>query len=290
MIGGAVIFLLYLTVSSSFEQDLDWRNFNSTNYIGDVYNQRKCGVCWVFSTLSMVENTLSIQTGYKIKLSEQQIVDCCPDCRWDDNDACLGGFPLYVLQYIQQYGIGASVSYGKYVAQQRPCKTINSVVNITDIVMLPNNEEYFLDVLQNNNIIASVNSKGLKDYSSGIILSSACPEGGGILDHAVNIIGYGIENGIKYWTVKNSYGNKWGEHGYFRIERGNNTCGIEQEAMYITQAFKIADPEVLYSLDEIYNIVDTEINIQDIIVYCLCGITGVCVLLIIYFVYRYCKK
>ncbi|VDO19293.1 unnamed protein product [Heligmosomoides polygyrus] len=51
------------------------------------------------------------------------------------------------------------------------------------------------------------------------------PQGG----HAVKIIGWGVQNGTKYWTVANSWNTDWGEDGgYFRILRGNNQCGIEQ--------------------------------------------------------------
>ena len=48
--------------------------------------------------------------------------------------------------------------------------------------------------------------------------------------HAVNIIGYGSENGTAYWTVQNSYGAAWGEKGYFRVRRGTNEIGIEDQA------------------------------------------------------------
>jgi hypothetical protein len=61
-------------------------------------------------------------------------------------------------------------------------------------------------------------------YASGIYHHvSGGVEGG----HAVRIVGWGVENGNKYWKVANSWNPYWGEQGYFRIKRGGNECGIE---------------------------------------------------------------
>jgi len=46
--------------------------------------------------------------------------------------------------------------------------------------------------------------------------------------HAVIIVGWGEENGKKYWNVCNTWGDKWGDKGYFKILRGSNNCEIEE--------------------------------------------------------------
>jgi cathepsin B len=62
------------------------------------------------------------------------------------------------------------------------------------------------------------------NYVSGIYHHvKGSVEGG----HAVRMVGWGVEGGVKYWKVANSWNPYWGEKGYFRIKRGNSECGIE---------------------------------------------------------------
>merc|ERR1711924_265167 len=63
-----------------------------------------------------------------------------------------------------------------------------------------------------------------ENYAGGIYQHKSGSQVGG---HAVKMVGWGLENGVKYWKVANSWNPYWGEKGYFRIIRGQNECGIE---------------------------------------------------------------
>jgi len=61
-------------------------------------------------------------------------------------------------------------------------------------------------------------------YKSGVYTHEKGPELGG---HAIKIMGWGVEGGVKYWLVANSWNEDWGDAGTFKILRGEDHCGIE---------------------------------------------------------------
>jgi cathepsin B len=67
-----------------------------------------------------------------------------------------------------------------------------------------------------------------ENYVSGIYHHVSGSLAGG---HAVKVVGWGVENDVKYWKIANSWNPYWGESGYFRIRRGNNEGGIEDQAI-----------------------------------------------------------
>lgn len=71
-------------------------------------------------------------------------------------------------------------------------------------------------------------------YSKGVYYDENCSNKLEDLNHAVLIVGYGVEaNGQKYWMVKNSYSQLWGIGGYVKMARDqNNHCGIATQSLY----------------------------------------------------------
>jgi C1A family cysteine protease len=84
-------------------------------------------------------------------------------------------------------------------------------------------------------VAIEADTRYFQSYSSGILDAAAC---GTNLDHAVEIVGYGVDGGKKYWTVRNSWGASWGENGYVRILRSESSndagvCGISMEPSFL---------------------------------------------------------
>ena len=68
-------------------------------------------------------------------------------------------------------------------------------------------------------------------YGGGIYTEEKCSTND--LDHAVLLVGYGVEGKEEYWLLKNSWSKYWGEDGYFKIPRNkNNYCGVASSASY----------------------------------------------------------
>ena len=73
-------------------------------------------------------------------------------------------------------------------------------------------------------------------WSSHVVMKRVAGEAGAIddtypcdpeaLDHGVLAVAYGVQDDTKYWVIKNSWGDAWGEDGYYRIERGTDHCGV----------------------------------------------------------------
>lgn len=81
----------------------------------------------------------------------------------------------------------------------------------------------------NGSITCVIASDYIADYTSGIIgYDVAKNVKDKQTDHLVSIVGWGEdENGVKYWLGKNSWGQYWGENGFFRIIMNKNYLGIE---------------------------------------------------------------
>merc|ERR1712050_761525 len=70
-------------------------------------------------------------------------------------------------------------------------------------------------------------------YRSGVYKHTTGSALGG---HAIKIMGWGTEGGVDYWLVANSWNDQWGDQGTFKIRRGVNECGIENNVSAGTAA------------------------------------------------------
>ena len=205
---------------------VDWRK---NHKVSSVKNQERCGGCWAFSSSGAVESAWAIKNNVLYNLSQQELIDCSTDY---GNHGCGGGSMDLGFQYIIDNGLCTNLTY-PYVASDQECqKGCSSVVNISEYGDLRPNDELNLQkgvAQQPVSVAIQANKRSFQLYQSGIYSDLDC---GTQLDHGVLVVGYGydIELDMKYWIIKNSWGNQWGENGYIRIQRdiedNRGLCGI----------------------------------------------------------------
>jgi len=99
-----------------------------------------------------------------------------------------------------------------------------------DVLQVDSNPDAIAEEIMTNGPVEAAFTvySDFENYVSGIYHTTSTTEMGG---HAIKIVGWGVENGVKYWKVQNSWNPYWGEKGYFRIRRGTDECGIEDQVV-----------------------------------------------------------
>ncbi|GLU22883.1 hypothetical protein SLE2022_389240 [Rubroshorea leprosula] len=98
-----------------------------------------------------------------------------------------------------------------------------------------NDEEALLKAVSQQPVSVAIEGSGynFKNYG-GRVFTGEC---GNDLDHAGTLVGYGTtEDGTRYWLVRNSWGESWGENGYMKIKRdagvSGGLCGLAMKPSY----------------------------------------------------------
>jgi len=209
----------------------DWRE---TGIVSPVKDQGHCGSCWTFSTTGSLEAAYTQATGKSISLSEQQLVDCATSF---NNFGCNGGLPSQAFEYIKYNGgLDTEQSYPyagvNGVCSFKPENVGVKVLNSVNITLGAEDELKHAVGLVRPVSVAFEVIAGFKQYKEGVFTSYHCGSTPMDVNHAVVAVGYGVENGVPYWLIKNSWGEDWGTNGYFKMELGKNMCGVATCASY----------------------------------------------------------
>ena len=211
-------------------------NYNSIDWIAKgavtaVKDQGQCGSCWSFSATGTMEGEHFVRTGKLLSFSEQQLVSCSTA-----NYGCNGGWQYKAFKYYESHDAITEANYpytsgrGQVASCQYSSKTKTSVEASNYGFVTADSISDMYSALTKQPLAVSVEAdrSAWQNYSSGVLSGTAC---GTNLDHAVLVVGYGTENGVNYWHVKNSWGTSWGERGYIKLAvvSGKGTCGVQME-------------------------------------------------------------
>eukprot|EP01017_Pseudomicrothorax_dubius_P028629 TRINITY_DN340_c0_g1_i2.p1 TRINITY_DN340_c0_g1~~TRINITY_DN340_c0_g1_i2.p1 ORF type:complete len:318 (-),score=101.35 TRINITY_DN340_c0_g1_i2:177-1103(-) len=211
--------LEYTDLPQNFDVREKWPTCKSA-----IRDQEDCGSCWAFGAVEAFEDRLCIQGSKTVLLSTQALVDCD-----DDNYGCGGGWPVNAWNFIADNGIPSESCY-PYRAIDQFCQ--DKCVNSEDYVRYraknvrgyDSVEAVKLDILNNGPVETwFAVYDDFFNYESGIY----SPDSDFLMGyHAVEVIGWGVEDNVPYWIAANSWNESWGDKGYFKIQAG--TCEFDE--------------------------------------------------------------
>lgn len=236
-----------------------WSNVNGTSYLTRTLNQhipQYCGSCWAHGAVSALADRIKIARRAQspdVTLSIQFILNC------GNAGSCYGGDHLAAYKFIYDKGYIPFESCMTYQAcssdskegfcghadytcsDANVCRTCSTFTEnggtCTAVAKFPNAtvksytavsgvDQMKREIYEHGPIACGVNANPILDYAGGIVnMSNEDQE----VDHIVSVVGWGSMSEHQYWIVRNSWGEYWGELGYFRIVVGGNQLGIESD-------------------------------------------------------------
>jgi cathepsin B len=246
-----------LDIPESFDAREAWPDCASI--IGEIRDQASCGSCWAFGAVEAMSDRICIHSNatVKVKISAEDLTSCCVLCGL----GCNGGWPEMAWLYWSESGIVTGGNYGSHEgcrtysiepcehhvdgdlpacgdiqptpACQRVCDADSDLEYEPDLrtgssyTVEGSVTQIQTEILTNGPVEASYEVyEDFLSYKSGVYQHVSGEVQGG---HAVKILGWGVEDGTPYWLVANSWNEDWGDKGYFKILRGQDECGIEED-------------------------------------------------------------
>jgi cathepsin C len=222
-------------------KDFDWRtpNGTGTSVLEPVMDQGDCGSCYAVATLRMLSARHRINTGSEIPFSISYPLYCS-----EYNQGCEGGFSNLVSRWSQDVGLvpATCARYNTHGSCSYTCDDQGPSTGFRADAHRyiggyygKANAGEMMEELKNNGPFA-VGVRVADDfmyYSEGVYQGPKLEpieqsDGWQEMQHAVLLVGWGeTPEGIKYWTIQNSWDEYWGEDGFMRLLRGENDSGVE---------------------------------------------------------------
>eukprot|EP01023_Acetabularia_acetabulum_P058796 TRINITY_DN6994_c0_g2_i1.p1 TRINITY_DN6994_c0_g2~~TRINITY_DN6994_c0_g2_i1.p1 ORF type:complete len:328 (-),score=52.48 TRINITY_DN6994_c0_g2_i1:328-1311(-) len=240
---------------SNLPLNWNWCDVGGKSYCSPFRNQHIptwCGSCWAMAATSSladrdnIRRNDSIATSY---LSVQNVIDC-----GNAGSCATGGWSRLAYRYALKQGI-PDETCNNYQAidhqaptctPQRQCAncwpgvdgcypiTTYKRLKISDTGMISGKQQMMSEIYNRGPISCMIDATDYfcKNYTGGIYAEKLNTIS---YDHEVSVVGWGVEDGVEFWLVRNSWGTAWGENGFVRLVtssykngEGDYNLGIEK--------------------------------------------------------------
>uniref|UniRef100_A0A9I9D5P3 Cysteine proteinase RD19a-like n=1 Tax=Cucumis melo TaxID=3656 RepID=A0A9I9D5P3_CUCME len=181
---------------------------------------------------------------------------CDPEEEDACDSGCNGGLMNSAFEYtLKAGGLMKEQDYPYTGTDHSTCnfdksKIAASIANFSVVNSL-DEDQIAANLVKNGPLAIAINAVFMQTYIGGVSCPFICSNR---LDHGVLLVGYGSAGYAPirmrdkdYWIIKNSWGENWGENGYYKICRGRNICGVDSlvstvAAVHIHHTSSIASP------------------------------------------------
>jgi len=241
-------------------EEFNWKSVDGTNYLTKMLNQhipQYCGSCWAHGAVSALADRIKIirkGKGPDINLAVQHILNC------GNAGSCYGGDQGAAYKWIHENGYIAYDSENPYMAcshdsmaglcadrkaESWTCEPINiartcstfpemggkcvGLSHFPNATVAEYGKAFGIEAMKKElytrgPLACGVNAGPILVYDGKVFDDSNADRE---IDHIVSVVGWGRDAGGEHWIVRNSWGEYWGDMGFFYIRVGDNQLGIE---------------------------------------------------------------
>lgn len=201
-------------ISTTQLSELDLRK---EDIITPVKDQGPYGTCWSFAVTGMVESMIKMKFGHDVNLSEQFLINTASEMgphgglnQIKTEGIILEGKLPYKGFKDNNYSFEGKCDYKIEDFEQIPIGNMKTEERLDYIKSL---------IIKHGPVVTHMTMfYDLNYYENGVYIYDG--QSDAVYGHIILLVGWKNDSSVKnggYWIVKNSWGNSWGEEGYFNI-------------------------------------------------------------------------